>query len=188
MTRTVSRNGCGSVAPQYACGRSGRHQKAAQHRPDATTDRGRRGHDADSTSCPATPARATAQIQAGCAESQRDADGDGVSDSLDECPATPSPVNRPMPVGCSEGQRDDDGDSDGIPNADDTCAATEKAGSAANDEGCSVIQEQLADLGDDLANLDGLDEDDRSLASAIDGACERLIRFESARETLHPIR
>ena len=142
---------------------------------DDQRDEDRDGVDNADDQCPATPESATVD-SSGCAESQRDADSDGVSDSLDQCPETPS-ADTVDDSGCSEGQRDDD--SDGIPNADDTCAATE-AGSAVNDQGCSVIQEQLADLGDDLANLDGLDEDDRSLASAIDGACERLIRFESS--------
>ena len=120
--------------------------------------------------CPATPAGESTDL-AGCADSQLDEDGDGVSDLLDECPATPTGELADS-IGCSEGQRDDDGD--GVPNSNDTCAATEK-GKSANDEGCSVVQKQLADLGEDLVELDGLSEDDETLAGAIDDACPRLI-------------
>ena len=123
--------------------------------------------------CPATPEGETVDAD-GCAESQRDADSDGVSDAADQCPSTIS-GDAVDENGCSEGQRDDDGD--GVANADDACAAT-RADRAVNEDGCSAVQEQLADLGEDLADLDGLDEDGRSLADAIDGACERLIRLE----------
>ena len=123
--------------------------------------------------CPQTPEGETVDTE-GCADAQKDGDADGVSDAEDQCPSTPA--GEAVDVeGCSEGQRDDDGD--GVANADDACAATQ-SDRAVNEQGCSEVQEQLADLGDDLADLDGLDEDDQSLAGAIDVACERLIRLE----------
>ena len=120
--------------------------------------------------CPATSEGESVDAD-GCADTQKDTDQDGVSDALDQCPETPpgEPVDE---NGCSEGQRDDDGD--GIANANDQCAATATAKSV-NEDGCSAVQEQLADLGDDLADLDGLVEEDRGLAGAIDDVCPRLI-------------
>ena len=120
--------------------------------------------------CPGTVAGEAVDAD-GCADTQKDTDSDGVNDALDQCPETP--VGEDVDGnGCSEGQRDDDGD--GVANAFDTCNASE-AGKPVNDDGCTAVQEQLAAFGDDLADLDGLDEEDRTLAGAIDDVCPRLI-------------
>ena len=134
-----------------------------------------RDTDADGVSdaadlCPATPEGEAVDAD-GCGASQKDGDSDGVSDALDQCPQTPlgEAVDE---NGCSEGQRDDDGD--GVANAIDECAAT-PGGKAVNESGCSAVQEQLAALGENLVDLEGLTDEDRSLAGAIDDACPRLI-------------
>ena len=120
--------------------------------------------------CPGTVAGEAVDAD-GCADTQKDTDSDGVNDALDQCPETP--VGEDVDGnGCSEGQRDDDGD--GVANAFDTCNASE-TGKPVNDDGCTAVQEQLAAFGDDLADLDGLDEEDRTLAGAIDDVCPRLI-------------
>ena len=120
--------------------------------------------------CPDTTAGEAVDSD-GCADTQKDTDSDGVNDALDQCPETP--VGEEVDGnGCSEGQRDDDGD--GVANAFDTCNSSD-AGKPVNDEGCTAVQEQLASLGDDLVDLDGLDEEDRTLAGAIDDVCPRLI-------------
>ncbi len=120
--------------------------------------------------CPGTAADESVDSD-GCSDTQKDTDSDGVNDALDQCPETPIGEDADG-NGCSEGQRDDDGD--GVANAFDTCNASDE-GKPVNDEGCTAVQEQLAALGDDLADLNGLDEEDRTLAGAIDDACPRLI-------------
>ena len=120
--------------------------------------------------CPGTVAGEAVDAD-GCADTQKDTDIDGVNDALDQCPETPVGEDADG-NGCSEGQRDDDGD--GVANAFDTCNASE-TGKSVNDDGCTAVQEQLASFGDDLADLDGLDEEDRTLAGAIDDVCPRLI-------------
>lgn len=107
----------------------------------------------------------------GCADTQKDADSDGVNDALDQCPDTPFGEEADE-NGCSEGQRDDDGD--GIANAFDACDATPGA-KAVNEAGCSRVQEELAQFGEDLVELVGLDDTEKDLAGAIDDACPRLI-------------
>lgn len=120
--------------------------------------------------CPAT-AENDAVDADGCADTQKDTDSDGVNDALDQCSDTQpgEPVDE---NGCSYGQRDDDGD--GIANAIDECIAP-PGNKAVNTSGCTVVQEKLAELGEDLADLDGLTEEDQSVAGAIDDACPRLI-------------
>ena len=130
--------------------------------------------------CPETPVGKDVDAQ-GCADSQRDSDRDRVRDSLDQCPATP--VGQEVDEsGCSQGQRDDDGD--GVVNAEDQCASTD-VGKATDENGCSVVQEQIADFGEDLADLEDLSDDDQSVAGAIDDACPRLIA-EADEQTLTP--
>lgn len=120
--------------------------------------------------CPATAANEAVDA-VGCADSQKDTDGDGVDDALDQCSDT-QPGESVDENGCSYGQRDDDGD--GIANAIDECIAP-PGNKAVNTSGCTVVQEKLAELGEDLADLDGLTEEDQSLAGVIDDACPRLI-------------
>ncbi|MDD9896312.1 MAG: thrombospondin type 3 repeat-containing protein [Gammaproteobacteria bacterium] len=71
----------------------------------------------------------------GCAESQLDDDGDGVSNAIDACPATPNGEDANAD-GCSLSQLDTD--SDGVNDAIDACPAT-PAGAVVNAEGCTGL-------------------------------------------------
>ena len=117
----------------------------------------------------------------GCAESQKDADQDGIIDALDQCPSTAADDQADQ-SGCGQKQLDDDGD--GVVNAEDQCTSTD-VGKATDENGCSVVQEQIADFGEDLADLEDLSDDDQSVAGAIDDACPRLIA-EADEQTLTP--
>jgi len=70
----------------------------------------------------------------GCSDSQRDSDGDGVPDKLDQCPNTP-PGEVVDSRGCSR-----DSDADGVPDSRDKCPNTPN-GVAVDENGCPVLFE-----------------------------------------------
>ncbi|MEQ9581277.1 MAG: FISUMP domain-containing protein, partial [Arenibacter sp.] len=72
----------------------------------------------------------------GCSDSQKDADGDGVTDDLDQCADTPQGETVDS-EGCSDSQKDTDGD--GVTDDLDQCADTPQ-GETVDNEGCSDSQ------------------------------------------------
>ncbi len=74
----------------------------------------------DIDTCPETPDGATVDAN-GCADSQKDTDGDGVSDDIDTCPETPDGATVDT-NGCADSQKDTDGD--GVSDDIDTCPET----------------------------------------------------------------
>ena len=82
--------------------------------------------------CPNTPFGRTVD-STGCADSQLDDDGDGVSNDLDICPETPAGENVNF-NGCSSTELD--GDLDGIKDAYDNCKTT-PLGAEVDADGCA---------------------------------------------------
>jgi hypothetical protein len=72
----------------------------------------------------------------GCSDSQKDSDGDGVPDDVDNCPGTPSGESVDED-GCSDSQKDSDGD--GVPDDVDNCPGT-PSGESVDTDGCSDSQ------------------------------------------------
>ena len=70
----------------------------------------------------------------GCGDSQKDTDGDGVTDDLDTCTDTPEGATVDI-NGCSDSQKDTDGD--GVSDDLDTCADTTE-GVTVDENGCLV--------------------------------------------------
>ena len=81
--------------------------------------------------CPYTPRNETADAS-GCGPSQRDADGDGVTDNLDLCEAT-DPAHAVDAKGC------EDRDQDGVHRNDDECPNSPQRWTI-DSSGCSVLQ------------------------------------------------
>ena len=86
--------------------------------------------------CPKTPMNATDINEVGCAAVERDTDGDGINDLLDQCEGTPTGliVNA---VGCA------DIDGDGVFANVDACASSPARWSVDAD-GCAVVQLPVA--------------------------------------------
>ena len=86
--------------------------------------------------CPKTPMNATGINEVGCAAVERDTDGDGINDLLDQCEGTPTGliVNA---VGCA------DIDGDGVFANVDACASSPARWSVDAD-GCAVVQLPVA--------------------------------------------
>ena len=78
--------------------------------------------------CPNTPAGASVDAN-GCADSQKDSDGDGFTDDVDNCP-TQAGTDQGCPV-----QNDPDSDGDGVKDSADQCPGTE-AGKPVDAQGC----------------------------------------------------
>src|SRR5690606_13541850 len=90
---------------------------------------------------------------------QGDADGDLISDALDQCPNTPAGELVDQ-YGCSASQKDSDGD--GVSNAQDQCPVTE-AGLPVDAQGCA--ENQLDEDGDGVNDV--LDQCPATLPGAI---------------------
>ena len=83
----------------------------------------------------------------GCGDSQKDTDGDGVTDDLDTCTDTPEGATVDI-NGCSDSQKDTDGD--GVSDDLDTCADTTE-GVTVDENGCAVVVVVVsAEIGDAL--------------------------------------
>jgi gliding motility-associated-like protein len=106
----------------------------------------------DIDQCPATPAGSTVDAN-GCADFEKDTDGDGIPDDQDQCPGTPmgSTVNA---QGCSIDQIDTDNDS--VPDHLDLCPNT-PAGQSVDTNGCADSQKDTDGDGitDDLDQCPG---------------------------------
>ena len=120
--------------------------------------------------CPATSATDGVDSD-GCDASQRDSDNDGIVDAVDECPATGLGLDINA-SGCSNAQLDSDGD--GINDDVDQCPQT-AFGQSVTDTGCTPVEDEIADFGEDLSELQGLSVSEAQVASAIDNLCPRLI-------------
>lgn len=115
--------------------------------------------------CPNTPIGEMVNSD-GCSTSQLDDDdGDGVNNVNDQCPNTPA-SDTVDAQGCSVSVDDDN---DGVINAIDDCPNT-PINTDVDDLGCSVTQQ----FGDELANLSGLNSNQRQLATRIDEICPLL--------------
>nr|WP_304517331.1 gliding motility-associated C-terminal domain-containing protein [Cecembia rubra] len=85
--------------------------------------------------CPDTPAGEVAD-ENGCAPSQKDSDGDGITDDKDQCPNTPE-GQEVDENGCAPSQKDSD--NDGVTDDLDQCPDT-PAGQEVDENGCSIDQ------------------------------------------------
>ena len=86
--------------------------------------------------CPQTPLNATDVDAQGCAAVERDTDGDGVNDLLDQCEGTPSGLSVNT-VGCA------DIDGDGVfANVDDCSDSPDRW--SVDENGCAVVQLPVA--------------------------------------------
>ena len=85
--------------------------------------------------CPDTPIDELADLS-GCSASQRDTDGDGVTDDIDDCPGT-DPGAAVNVYGCADNQMDYDWD--GVMNDADICPFT-PSGESVDTDGCSLSQ------------------------------------------------
>ena len=72
----------------------------------------------------------------GCADSQKDSDGDGITDDIDTCPETPQGEAVDL-YGCADSQKDTD--EDGVSDDLDQCADT-PSGDTIDAFGCSVFE------------------------------------------------
>ncbi|MCK0144966.1 gliding motility-associated C-terminal domain-containing protein [Arenibacter sp. F26102] len=72
----------------------------------------------------------------GCSASQKDADGDGVNNEIDDCPSTPAGESADA-NGCSDSQKDSD--FDGVNDAEDQCPASPED-EAVDAYGCTPSQ------------------------------------------------
>ena len=86
----------------------------------------------DMDTCPDTPSGQTVDSN-GCSDSQKDTDGDGVTDDLDTCSETPEGEDVDE-NGCSDSQKDTDGD--GVTDDVDLCPDT-PSGQSVDENGCS---------------------------------------------------
>ena len=98
--------------------------------------------------CPNTAAGATVDAD-GCADAQKDTDGDGVDDAADQCPNTAAGATVDA-VGCADAQKDTDGD--GVDDVADQCPNT-AAGATVDADGCADAQKDTDGDGvDDAAD------------------------------------
>src|SRR5690606_28462770 len=86
----------------------------------------------------------------GCSDSQKDTDGDGVNDDLDQCPNTPI-ESRVDINGCPIVTSAPDADGDGVIDSLDQCPNT-PAGATVDANGCSV--DQLDSDGDGIPDVE----------------------------------
>ena len=85
--------------------------------------------------CPKTPINATDVDDRGCAAVERDTDGDGINDLIDECEGTPSGLSV-NPVGCA------DLDGDGVFANVDECPQSPVRWTI-DQTGCAVVQQPV---------------------------------------------